>query len=316
MKVVVLCGGSGFERGVSLRSGQVATESLRRRGIDARMVDVVEADDESLELELAGEDAVIVLVHGRGGEDGALHRQLERIGITCAGSSASSLALTFDKAATKSVLAQAEIPTAPWYTFTREDARNPASRAALMNQADELGWPLFVKPATGGSALGVRMVYAPEELPPAIVSALAHDDVVIIESLVRGHEVSIGVWGPPDQLECLPVVRIRPRNAGWFDHESRYEHGEVDFICPPDDLTEKEIDECRRVALASCNATGVSGLARVDLIMDSDSTPYVLEINGIPGMTPTSIIPFACRAGGLDVADAFMKLLPPGDPGQ
>jgi len=306
MRVAVLCGGRSFERAVSLRSGAAVEDALRELGHEPELIDT--GPDTSRQLAVGGFDCAFVALHGEGGEDGAIQDLLELLHIPYTGARAAPSRGAYDKSHTKRVLIAAGLPTPPFVSLAARALQEFGAADAVSEAVDGVGLPLVVKPSTGGSALGIRLVSDAGELPRALVTAMSYAPHVLLERFVDGRELSINVLGT-ESPRTLPAVRIRPRQAEWYDFESRYTHGQTEFACPTDDVSDAELAEAERVALASYAALDLSGFGRVDIILDSDGVPWVLELNSIPGLTDTSLLPLAARTAGLELADVVRELL-------
>jgi D-alanine-D-alanine ligase len=291
LKVAVLKGGRSLERGVSLRSGARVEDALQRLGHGPVAIDVGADLVERLTAERP--DAAFLALHGTGGEDGTVQELLEILDIPYTGPGVAACARCMDKTLAKHELREAGIPTPDWFAFNSTAFRELGAAEALEQIEERLGFPLVVKPASGGSALGVKLVGDREEVPQALVAAFSYDDRVLLERYVRGRELAVGVLGD----EALPVVEAIPREGDVYDFEARYEIGRTDFVCPAQ-LEAETAAEITAVALRAFQALGCSGFARVDLML-GDGGPEVLEVNAIPGLTDTSLIPQAAEAAGM-----------------
>lgn len=295
MRVAVLKGGRSFEREVSLRSGANVEAALRRLDHDVLSLDV----DRDLVRTLRAErpDAAFIAMHGQGGEDGTVQELLEIVGVPYTGSGVSASERAWDKVVAKSHFTEAGIPTPPSYAFSQAAFRELGAGDALGEIEARLGLPLVVKPARGGSALGIRLAHEPGEVPGALMAALAYDNRLLLERYVAGRELSVSVLGN-DAPEALPIVEAIPLGREFYDFESRYTPGATDLRAPAD-LPDGVADEVVGVALACYRALGCRGFARVDLILDAEGRPWVLELNTIPGLTDTSALPRAAEAAGM-----------------
>lgn len=313
MKVAVLHGGRSHERAVSLRSGERVGEALRDLGHDAVLVDI--GPETASELRDGGFDVAFVALHGRGGEDGTAQSLLELIGIPYTGTRAAQCEAAYDKARAKQLLLDGagDAPTPPFVVLTETAIEEFGGAAVALDQArSTIGFPLVVKPARGGSALGIRFVDDEAALPRALVSAMSYDRSVILERHVTGREIAVAMVerrGDDGGVEVLPPVEITPRHSDWFDYESRYEHGETEFTCPPVGLDDAVLARVEQVSRATWELLGLRGFARIDMIVDGDGTPWVLEAALVPGLTDTSLIPIACEAGGMDFDQLVAALL-------
>jgi D-alanine-D-alanine ligase len=301
MKVAVLKGGKSLERGVSLRSGARVEDALARLGHDAVPLD---AGADLVERLLADTPEVaFIAMHGPGGEDGTTQELLEILGIPFTGPGVAACAVCTDKSLAKHALKAAGVPTPAWFAFNQTAFRELGAAEALGGLEQRLGFPLVVKPSRGGSALGVRFAAAEPEVPEALVAAFSYDDRVVLERYVDGRELAVGVIGS----EALPIVEAIPADGDRYDFEARYEIGRTRFECPAN-LDEAERVEVTEAALAAYRALGCSGFARVDLILGADG-PQVLEVNAVPGLTDTSLLPQAAEAAGLSFEGLVDRIL-------
>ncbi|MFI5027601.1 MAG: D-alanine--D-alanine ligase [Solirubrobacterales bacterium] len=301
MKVAVLKGGKSLERSVSLRSGARVEDALVRLGHEVVPLDA--GGDLVGRLLSESPDVAFVALHGRGGEDGTAQELLEIVGVPFTGPGVAACALCTDKILAKHALRSAGVPTPVWFAFNRTAFRELGAVEALAGLEDRLGFPLVVKPGRGGSALGVRFAAGPGEMPEALVSAFSYDDRVLLERFVEGRELAVSVLGS----EPLPIVEAIPESGDRYDFEARYEIGRTRFECPA------RIDEAKRdavieAALGAYRALGCSGFARVDLILAPDG-PQVLEVNAVPGLTDTSLLPQAAEAAGVSFEDLVERIL-------
>jgi D-alanine-D-alanine ligase len=301
MKVAVLKGGKSLERSVSLRSGARVENALARLGHEALPLD---AGADLVERLLAEKpDVAFIAMHGRGGEDGTAQELLEIVGVPFTGPGVAACALCSDKVLAKHTLRAAGIPTPPWFAFNQTAFRELGAVEALGGLGERLGFPLVVKPGRGGSALGVRFAASAGEVPEALVSAFSYDERVLLERFVEGRELAVGVLGS----EALPVVEAIPEGGDSYDFEARYEIGRTRFECPAQ-LSDLERGSVVEAALGAYRALGCSGFSRVDLILAEDG-PQVLEVNAIPGLTDTSLLPQAAEAGGLSFEELVERIL-------
>jgi D-alanine-D-alanine ligase len=301
MRVAVLKGGKSLERGVSLRSGARVEDALARLGHEAVPLD---AGGDLVERLLAeAPDVAFIAMHGRGGEDGTAQELLEILGIPFTGPGVAACALCTDKSMAKHAMLEAGVPTPPWFAFNRTAFRELGAADALGGLEERLGFPLVVKPSRGGSALGVKFAADAEEVPGALVSAFSYDDRVLLERFVEGRELAVSVVG----AEALPVVEAIPAGGDRYDFEARYEIGRTRFECPAS-LSDGERSAVVEAALGAYRALGCSGFSRVDLILGDDG-PQVLEVNAIPGLTDTSLLPQAAEAAGLSFEQLVGRIL-------
>jgi D-alanine-D-alanine ligase len=301
MKVAVLKGGKSLERNVSLRSGARVEDALARLGHEAVPLD---AGSDLVERLIAeAPDVAFVAMHGRGGEDGTVQELLEILGIPFTGPGVAACALCTSKALAKHAMQAAGVPTPAWFAFNQTALRELGAGDALGELEQRLGFPLVVKPSRGGSALGVKFAADPAEVPAALVAAFSYDDRVLLERFVDGRELAVSVVGD----EALPVVEAIPQGGDRYDFEARYEIGRTRFECPAD-LADGERTAVVEAALGAYRALGCSGFSRVDLILDEEG-PQVLEVNAIPGLTDTSLLPQAAEAAGMSFEDLVGRIL-------
>jgi len=301
VRVAVLKGGRSLERGVSLRSGARVEDALERLGHEAVALDA--GVDLVKRLTAEAPDVAFVAMHGPGGEDGTAQELLEILGIPFTGPGVAACNRCMDKALAKQELRDAGVPTPDWFAFNETAFRELGAADALGALEERLGFPLVVKPSRGGSALGVKFASNWFEVPEALVSAFSYDDRVLLERFVEGRELAVSVLGS----EPLPVVEAIPGDGDRFDFEARYEIGRTEFVCPAE-LSEEETGAVKSAALGAYEALGCSGFSRVDLIFTAEG-PQVLEVNAIPGLTDTSLLPQAAEAAGMSFENLVERIL-------
>jgi D-alanine-D-alanine ligase len=305
LRAVVLAGGLTFEREVSLSSGTQVWEELVRAGVDAEIRD---ADADLLPgLAAAPADAVFIALHGATGEDGALRAVLDLAGVPYVGSSAAACRLSWDKPAAKSVVRSAGLPTPDWVALPHSTFRELGAGAVLDLMVARLGLPLMVKPASGGSALGVQKVSRVEDLPAAMVSCFAYGDTVMVERFVEGVELALAVVDFGEGPQALPAVEIAPE-SGVFDYTSRYTPGLTEYHAPAR-LAEDVAGRASALAVAVHEELGLADLSRTDAIVAPDGEVHFLEVNVSPGLTETSMFPMAIEAAGYELGDVIARLL-------
>jgi D-alanine-D-alanine ligase len=301
MKVAVLKGGRSLERGVSLRSGARVEDALERLGHEAMPL---EADGALVkQLTESRPDVAFVAMHGPGGEDGTAQELLEILGIPFTGPSVAACARCIDKVLAKHEFRSAGIPTPDWFAFNETAFRELGAADALGGLEERLGFPLVVKPSRGGSALGIKFAENWFDVPEALVSAFSYDDRVLLERFVDGRELAVSVLGN----EPLPIVEAIPEAGDAYDFEARYEIGRTAFVCPAE-LSSEVASVVTEVALRAYEALGCSGFSRIDLILAANG-PQVLEVNAIPGLTDTSLLPQAAEAAGMSFEQLVEKIL-------
>jgi D-alanine-D-alanine ligase len=303
-RVSVLAGGQSLERQVSLRSGARVRDALALRGHEVTAIDV--GPDLVDRLTESRPDVAFVALHGRDGEDGTVQEILELVGVPYTASGPSACMRCMDKVLTKHTLRDAGIPTPDFYAFSQTAFESLGAARALPAIEERLEFPIVVKPAAQGSALGVRFAPTAADVPAAIVAAFSYDTKVMLERYVDGRELAISVLDGPSGPEALPVVEAIPRGGDHYDFEARYEIGKTEFICPAA-LDDETTRRAQGVALDAYRVLGCYGFARVDLILDEAADePTVLEANAIPGLTETSLLPQAAEAAGISFA-AFVE---------
>ena len=296
MRVAVLKGGQSLERQVSLRSGARVEDALQRLGHDVVAIDVgADLVDRLQELR---PDVAFVALHGRGGEDGTVQELLELVGVPYTASGPSACMRCMDKVLAKYALRDAGLPTPDFYAFSQAAFEELGAGRALPAIEERLRFPIVVKPAGQGSALGIKFARAASDVPGALVAAFSYDTKVLLERYVAGRDLAVSVLDGPDGPEALPVVEAIPYEEDFYDFESRYEIGRTSFECPArigDDATAR----AQELALAAYRTLGCAGFARVDLMLDRAGELFVLEANAIPGLTETSLLPLAAEAAGV-----------------
>jgi D-alanine-D-alanine ligase len=301
MKVAVLKGGRSLERGVSLRSGARVEDALERLGHEVLAIDA--GGDLVKRLTAGRPDVVFVAMHGVGGEDGTVQELLEILGIPFTGPGVAACARCIDKVLAKGELRDNGVPTPDWFAFNETAFRELGAADALSELEERLGFPLVVKPSRGGSALGVKFAASWFEVPEALISAFSYDSRVLLERFVDGRELAVSVVGGGP----LPVVEAIPSDGDRYDFEARYEIGRTDFVCPAE-LGESDSSAVKAAALEAYETLGCSGFCRVDLILGTDG-PQVLEVNAVPGLTDTSLLPQAAEAAGMAFEELVERIL-------
>jgi D-alanine-D-alanine ligase len=330
-RVAVLKGGRSLERKVSLRSGAQVQDALQRLGHDVVAIDA--GPELVAQLRAAAPDAAFVALHGRDGEDGTVQELLEAIGVPYTGPGAAACIRCADKVLAKHLMREVGIPTPDFYAFNEDSFKELGATAALPDIERRLGFPMVVKPASQGSALGIKFARTSEDLPSALVAAFSYGRKILLERYVRGRDLAVSVLdcespaGDPAATRAdgdpgaavrqaadgggqalhaagdavaLPVVEAVPREEDFYNYESRYEVGLTTFVCPAE-LPAATTARAKELALAVYRLLGCHGVARVDLMLDEDSGELtVLETNVIPGLTETSLLPQAADAAGID----------------
>ena len=294
-KIGVLLGGMSSEREVSLRTGEAVIAALRERGHDVRPIYV----DRDIDIALRQEDidVAFVALHGRLGEDGCVQGLLELLGIPYTGSDVLASALAMHKAKAKELFRLHNLPTPAYYTLTADDLDD------LAGVHGDFGFPCVVKPVREGSSVGVSICREAEELLPAVTRALSFDDEVLVERFITGREVSVAVLGD----RALGAVEIAPRD-GFYDYANKYTRGATDYFVPPR-LSPERYRGVLAQALRAHLALGCSGATRVDMIVSDSGNEFVLEVNTVPGLTPTSLLPKIADAAGISFGELCERML-------
>lgn len=290
-KVAVLMGGRSAEREISLNSGGAVLQALLQSGVDAFAFDP--AQQALAELQAA--DMAFIALHGRYGEDGCMQGALELLNIPYTGSGVMASALAMDKWRTKLIWQAAGIATPPFHLLN--------AHSDWPQIAQQLGLPLFVKPANEGSSIGISKVKQVADLAAAYQLALASDRLVIAEKFIDAGEYTVGIIGD----QALPIVQIVPANE-FYDYEAKYLRNDTQYVCPCA-LSAAQQAQIQAEALQAFAAIGGRGWGRVDFLMDSQGQHYFLEVNTSPGMTDHSLVPMAAKAAGMDFASLVLKIL-------
>lgn len=299
--IAVLAGGISLEREVSLRSGSRVADALGDRGYHVTRLDI--DGDLVRTLDHGGFDVAFLALHGSAGEDGTIQSLLELIGLPYTGPDVLASSLAWNKPIAQGLFARAGLHVPDRVTLSQQAFREMGATAAVDRIAEELSIPLVVKPATGGSSLGLSIVEDAARLPQAIVGAFSYADVVLIERFIAGTEVAVTVLDG----EALPAVEIHPKE-GAYDFAARYTAGATEFHAPAR-LPDAVAAGCADAALGAINAVGARHISRADLIVDDQGTPWLLELDTCPGLTETSLAPLAAEAADLNFGDLCERLV-------
>lgn len=305
LRAVVLSGGLAYEREVSLRSGRRVAEALRLAGVETVLADA----DADLLPALAADpaDALFIALHGAAGEDGSLRRVLELAGVPFVGTPAERCRIAWDKPSAKAAVRAAGHLTPDSVALPHSTFRELGAGAVLDLMVDRLGLPLLIKPAQGGSALGVERIGAAADLPSAMVSCFAYGDTVLVEQFIAGTEVAVSVLDGADGPQALPAVEIVPA-SGVFDYAARYTAGMTAYHTPAR-LPAEVSTRVAELAVDVHRELGLRDLSRTDAIVDADGGVHFLEVNVSPGMTETSMLPMSVTAAGLDLGRTLRSMI-------
>jgi D-alanine-D-alanine ligase len=281
-------GGASAEREISLRSGQAVQGALERLGHEVMPLVLGTGTDPFLALCASDIEVAFLALHGRFGEDGCVQGLLELMQIPYTGSSVLSSALAMDKLKAKEMFRLHNVPTPPYYALEADQVDD------LEEIHGSFGFPAVVKPRREGSSLGVSRVMAPSELRPAVELALAYDDSLIVERFVKAKEIAVGILDG----RVLGAIEVAPK-SGFYDYESKYTAGATEYFMPAR-LPETRYRGVLNLAERAAHALDTSGAVRVDLLVTEGQNEYVLEVNTLPGMTPTSLLPKIAQAAGFD----------------
>lgn len=302
-KIIVLMGGPSAEREVSLRTGTAIYEALLAKGCD---VSALELDRNIVaNLQAAKPAVVFIAVHGKYGEDGVVQGILELLEIPYTGSGVLASALAMDKAISKKLFTASGVPTPPFMIFEHRD-KQAGSDSITSRIKDGFTLPVVVKAATQGSSIGVTIVDEAGKLSEAIDDAFRYSETIVVEQFISGKEVTVTVWGN-ERPEALPIIEIAPK-SGRYDYQSKYTKGATEYIVPAR-LSPELSASVQAAAVKAHQALGCKGLSRVDFIITDNKDYFALEVNTIPGMTGTSLVPKAAAAAGIEFGDFLLKLI-------
>ncbi|MZG30241.1 MAG: D-alanine--D-alanine ligase [Nitrospinae bacterium] len=286
----VLMGGLSPEKEVSIVTGNSVLEAIHRKGLTALPVHVDHNIGETLKSNPI--DLAFLALHGTFGEDGCIQGLLEYFNIPYTGAGVMGSALAYDKLKSKEILKFHGIPTADYEVFYKNQ-----------NASRSLSLPVVVKPTNQGSSIGVTIVKDDSQWDAALKTAFSYSDEVIVEKFIEGKLLAIGM----NELTPMPIVHIRLK-SGFYDYEAKYTKGRTEYFCPAD-ITEDEAERCRQTAIKVFQVLKGRGFPRVDVILDNQGIPQVLEMNTIPGLTPTSLLPMAAREMGLEFDELVVEIL-------
>lgn len=301
-KIVVVMGGPSSEAAISRQTGRAVVEALQSKGHAAVGLEFVPRDF-ARAIEAMRPAVVFNAMHGAYGEDGRLAAVLEVLGIPYTGSGVLAAALTLDKAAAKRVLLGAGIPTPKARVYRAFERR----RDLAGEIAAAFSFPVVVKAASQGSSLGVAVASCAKDLPGALEEAFRYGEEAVVEEFIDGPEITVAVWGDGVKNEPFPIIEITT-SSGRYDYESKYTKGASQHIIPAR-LSPETAEKARDIALSTFAVCGCRGVARVDMMVSAEGEPYVIDINTVPGMTETSLVPDAARAMGIEFPTLCERLL-------
>jgi len=290
-RIAVLMGGPSSEREISLKSGNCVLKALKEAQLNVTAFDVNrELPDRLIKEKI---DLVFIALHGKPGEDGTIQGMLDILNIPYTGSGVLASALSMNKIASKRLFQIAGIPTPEFRVVSKGKCHiNPLEN-----------FPIVVKPSTEGSTIGISIVKKEDEFKKALETAFCYDDNIICEKYIDGKEITVGIL----EEKVLPVIEIIPK-SGFYDFNAKYKKESTDFVVPAE-LQEEKNAQIKQIALNAHKVLGCSGMSRSDMKLDSKLNPYVLEINTIPGLTETSLLPKAAQAAGISFMELCLRLL-------
>ena len=296
-KIAVLFGGDSAEREVSLNSGKAVLKGLTEAGFNAVLIDTKFTPISDLQNQHI--DRVFIALHGRGGEDGCLQGALEYLNIPYTGSNVLGSSLSMDKVRSKQIFKACDLPTAPFAVVNKADFQE----LPLAEILTSLGGKVMVKPANEGSSIGMAQAHTVEQLNNALIEAFGFDTQVLLEAWINGPEYTVAIIGG----QALPAIHMEtPRE--FYDYEAKYQSTSTQYHCPSG-LSENDENEIRTLALKAFNATGAKGWGRVDVMRNQAGEWQLLEVNTVPGMTETSLVPKAAKVFGLSFSELVTEII-------
>jgi len=296
-KVAVLYGGTSAEREVSLNSGEAIANGLKQAGFNAILFDTKTVALTDLLTEEV--DRVFIALHGRGGEDGCIQGALEYLNIPYTGSNVLGSSLSMDKVRSKQIFKACNLPTAAFTVVNKADLEH----LSLDKVLSELGGRVMVKPANEGSSIGMAQAQTVEQLRNALIEAFGFDNEVLLEAWIDGPEYTVAILGD----KALPAIHMEtPRE--FYDYEAKYQSNSTQYHCPCG-LSDADENELKALALKAFYATGAQGWGRVDIMRNDAGDWQLLEVNTVPGMTETSLVPKAAKVFGLNFSELVSDIL-------
>ena len=300
--IAVLYGGNSAERDVSLNSGIAICNGLEQAGFNALLIDTKSCA--LTELIKQDVERVFIALHGRGGEDGCLQGALEYLGLPYTGSNVLGSALSMDKVRSKQIFKACDLPTADFAVIEKSDFKSLCNEEnALAELLNGLGGKVMVKPANEGSSIGMAQAHCAEQLKNALTEAFGFDHQVLLEAWIDGPEYTVAILGD----EALPAIHMEtPRE--FYDYEAKYQSTSTQYHCPCG-LSEEDETALKALALRAFKATGAQGWGRVDIMRNNAGKWQLLEVNTVPGMTETSLVPKAAKAHGIGFSELVTRIL-------
>ena len=301
-KIVVVCGGPSTEGEVSRRTGKAIADALESKNYK---VELMELNPKTFAEEIRKKNCGIVFnaVHGLYGEDGLIQGTLDMLKIPYTGSDVLAASLTMDKVMTKKILNAEKITTPKSEVFRAVDKNEKLAEKI----EKDFGLPVVIKASNQGSSIGVNIVETSDKISAAVANAFTFGDEILVEEFIQGRELTVAVFGNEDNAEALPVIEITT-TTGRYDYETKYKKGASTHICPAE-ISAKLTKKVQETAIKTFKACKCSGVARVDMMLSEKNIPYVLEVNTVPGMTETSLVPDAARAAGIEFPELCEKIL-------
>jgi D-alanine-D-alanine ligase len=294
-KIGVLLGGLSSEREVSLASGNAILEALKEKGYHAVAIDV--GRDAAIRIHELGIDLAFIALHGKFGEDGAIQGMLEMMGIPFTGSGILASAVGMNKTVSKQVFRSRGLDVGPYEVIHTGEAER------IAKVIDQIRYPVVIKPHSEGSSVGVSLVFKKEDVARAVELAFQYGREILVEKFIKGKEVQVGILGD----RALGAIEIVPKRA-FYDYAAKYEQGMSDHFFPAR-IPEAVYNKTLEAGLAAHRAIGCRGYSRVDFIIDEKGVPYILEVNTLPGMTATSLLPEIARGVGISFPDLVEEIL-------
>ncbi|MFH1645766.1 MAG: D-alanine--D-alanine ligase [Candidatus Omnitrophota bacterium] len=298
-KIGVLCGGDSNERQISLSSGKAVYAALKEKGLDVIFIDLPNKSQTKDIVLSSGLSLAFIALHGGFGEDGTIQAMLDEIAVPYTGSGAQASSLAFDKWASKQIFKRNGFPTPCSRVVLKDDVVGVESLDFLCR---EFGFPFVVKPVKEGSSIGMSLVRTESDLKKSIDEAFSYDKQVLIEKYIKGEDITVGVLGNM----VLPIVHIKPRSE-FYDYNAKYNDSLTKYVVPAD-ISKEITSQAQELGLRVHNAIGCRGFSRVDMILDEHNNIFVLELNSIPGLTSSSLLPKAADAAGISFGELCVRM--------